>query len=143
MPTSPETIFRTLERVAPHVHFDVERSVDRDASWDGDGPDPEEEGYVAYQYRVSANTILNGKRVEGDAGLSGTYELPGKHDPDIGGYLPQLLQEAVDELMLRFTHISSKKWPESLTREILDAHAYLKHVMRERHSKQTKRARRK
>lgn len=98
IPTSGAGIFAALRRIAPNIAFSVEHTEDPNYRWDGDGPDPAEDGYVAYDVDVFARAIEGGEIVEGQDSLGGVYEIPGEFDPDIGGYLPQMLAGAIDEL---------------------------------------------
>lgn len=41
-----------LKQLAPNVAFSVSRDIDTDEVWDGDGPDPRENGYDAYEIEV-------------------------------------------------------------------------------------------
>lgn len=96
--TSPRDLLEQLKAVAPLVHFSVTREIDRNFEWDGDGPDPELEGFYAYDVTVTARTIARGVMFEGHDYLGGSYF---KHDEpcgDIHGYLPQMLLEAVESL---------------------------------------------
>jgi hypothetical protein len=96
--TSASAILKELKGIAPSIAFGVDYEVDPNFVWDGDGPDPREEGFEAYDIDVSATAVEDGKMVVGHGYLGGSYERPGEFDPDIGGYLPQMLQEAVQDL---------------------------------------------
>lgn len=89
-----------------HVHIAVTWEHDPYYSWDGDGPDPRDEGYYPNNVTVAAQAIVNGELVEGKSHLGGTYERPGERDSDIGGYFPQMLQEALEELLKITNHTS-------------------------------------
>jgi hypothetical protein len=97
-------ILETLKTVAPNIHFSVEYTLDPNYVWDGDGPDPADEGYAPFDVDVVARAIEGGKLLEGTASLGGVYETLGKYnlpenpDKDIFGYLIQMLEEAVEEL---------------------------------------------
>lgn len=56
--TSPEAIFTELKKIAPSIAFSVRREEDSNYRWDGDGPDPAEEGYVA-KLASSRDSILS------------------------------------------------------------------------------------
>jgi len=124
MNTTPASIFSRLKKVAPNIAFSVAYTEDPNYRWDGDGPDPAEEGYVAYDVDVYARAIEDGEIVEGQASMGGTYEIPGEFDPDIGGYLPQMLAEAIDELKsevrgpLREQAFAADKFLEEVSRAI-------------------------
>ena len=128
MLTTPASIFASLKKVAPHISFSVERTEDPSFRWDGDGPDPTEEGYIAYDVDVYAKAIEDGDLVEGRASMGGHYDQPDKFDRDIGGYLPQMLEEAVEEL---------KELVSAPNRvQAIAAAKYLKEVMHARHEEQ-------
>jgi hypothetical protein len=86
-------------KVAPSIAIAVSYELDRYFQWDGDGPDPSEEGYNPYDVTVKASTIANGEELHGEAHLGGTYEKSvSEADPEINGYLNQMVDEALDEL---------------------------------------------
>jgi len=91
-------IFRDLRKIAPNLSFSTHWQEDPDYAWDGDGPDPASQGMVAHDVRVIARAIFNGIMAEGREHLGGCYDLPDKRDPDVHGYLPQMLEEATQEL---------------------------------------------
>lgn len=93
-----EQIFSRLKELAPLVAFTVTHAPDHYFSWDGDGPDPRDEGYDPHDVTVSAATIHAGTVATGENYLGGHYIKPGEPDPEISGYLPQMLDEAADEL---------------------------------------------
>ena len=95
---------KALNKAAPHIAFEVSYEEDPNFTWDGDGPDPANEGFAAYNVKVQALTIIKGSPVEGNNYLGGTYVKyrergPVNPDPDIGGYLPQMLDEALLDLV--------------------------------------------
>lgn len=82
----------------PDIAVSVTRSHDETFRWDGDGPDPEEEGFLPHDVDVTARCIRNGKMYEGTASLGGSYFQPEEFTGEIHGYLPQMLEEAVKDL---------------------------------------------
>jgi hypothetical protein len=78
--------------------FSASRSRDNDFRWDGDGPDPEDEGLYPYDVTISAKAIVFGQVVEGEAFIGGHYMEEDEEIGNIGGYLPQLLEDAAQEL---------------------------------------------
>ena len=96
--TSHEAIFDRLRQLAPRVVFSIGWEVDQFEQWDGEGPDPKDEGMEAYVATVYAKTIVQGKLIEGSKALSSVYDFPDKKDRDIHGYLPQMLDEAAEDL---------------------------------------------
>lgn len=99
-----------LREIAPSIVITVTWTPDPHCSWDGDGPDPREEGLNPYDVDVVATVIRNGEFVEGKASLGSTWK---KHDEmteddeDVHGYLPQMLQEAIKELDYTSDHSSA------------------------------------
>jgi hypothetical protein len=87
-----------LKEIAPNVAFSISREYDPDFQWDGDGPDPQDEGYEPQNVTVTANAIVNGELIEGNAYLGGSYDLPDAPCPNVHGYLPQMIEEALTDL---------------------------------------------
>jgi hypothetical protein len=131
-PRDPSRIFQKLRKLAPSIAFDVEHTHDPNFVWDGDGPDPSEENYLPYDVDVYARTIENGEILEGQRSMGGVYEIPEKIDLGIGGYLPQMLKEAIDELG---TQVKEGQVLEQVTA----ARQYLKEFMRIRYESQARR----
>lgn len=101
-----------LARLAPQISVMVTYEEDPGYEWDGDGPDPRSEGYEPYDVIVSAETISAGTSVHGASHLGGVYERPGQWDPTVGGYLPQMVDEALDDLLknLRAAKVPTKTY---------------------------------
>lgn len=93
-----DEILAKLKELAPSVAFETSRSIDATFEWDGDGPDPADDGMFPYDVLVTASTVIDGELIEGRAGLGGCYMTKEEKIDDIGGYLPQKLEEALDEL---------------------------------------------
>lgn len=123
-----QSLLDTLAKIAPAITFNVAREYDPHFRWDGDGPDPVEEGYLPHDVTVYATA---GNR-EGIASMVGHYQKPGEVD-DLGGYLPQMLEEAVNALAMEIQGDSFYKTAE---RDIAVAVRYLKREMAERYAKQ-------
>lgn len=124
-PDPPEKIFHELKRIAPSIVFSVSRTEDEDSKWDGDGPDPAEEGFVAYNVEVTAMAIVKGEEIEGVTYLGGSYDKPGEQDPDIHGYLPQMLDDALDDMVGTLSGL--------LLRQAKAAKKYLRDAMKRRY----------
>lgn len=90
-----------LAEIAPSIHFGVHVEPDSDSVWDVVG-DLDPDDFKAWQYDVSATVIAGGEFVEGHAYMGGSWEKfgdnPREVNPDIGGYLLQMLEEAATEL---------------------------------------------
>ncbi len=82
----------------PDIAIVVTRTRDENFQWDGDGPDPAEDGFDAYDVDVKAFSIRNGQLLEGSASLGGSYFREDEPTAEIHGYLPQMVEEAVEEL---------------------------------------------
>lgn len=98
---TPEVLMANLGRHAPEVRLDVTWDRDPYYSWDGDGPDPADDGYLAHDVTASARAIIGSAtpiHFSGSSCMGGCYDKPGALCPDIHGYLPQMLLEAVEEL---------------------------------------------
>lgn len=124
--------FEDLKRIAPSIAFSVTWEIDPYFRWDGDGPDPRGEGYEPHDVDVRARAIVGGEVVEGFASLGGVYEKLGEFDPDIHGYLLEMLDEAVDDL--------SKEVSGRLLTEAKAARRYLKKAMHARYEAQQRRS---
>lgn len=87
----------------PDIVIEVTRIADHDTRWDGDDPIGDE--FDCFDHEVTAYTIRNGVRIEGTATLGGSWYDLDDHDAhnqaciaEISGYLPQMIDEAIDEL---------------------------------------------
>lgn len=136
---SPQTILETLRTIAPNVAVAVHWSHD-DGSFNGagdwtEGEDPDE--WQVWQSEVVASAILRGQEVSGNANLVGIWEKSSDHpatsNPDISGYLPQMLEEALEELL---GQVPEGDWRSSLRSQIENALNFLKTEMRERGDEQ-------
>ncbi len=101
MKTSKSEIqyLETLKEIAPSIALEQGRTIDEYYQWDGDGPDPAEEGYAAYYVTVKATAIVNGSKISGNDSLGGCYYQHGETIGEIHGYLPQMLESAIEELL--------------------------------------------
>jgi hypothetical protein len=130
--TKHSGLIKKLAKVAPSIHFSVVWEPDHSFVWDGDGPDPSERGYQAYDVAVYARAIVGGAHLEGVNYLGGSYSKPGKHDPNVHGYLNQMLDEALDELSKNM-HVGY-----ALSNEIKKAQALLKREREKAYARQMK-----
>ena len=97
--TTPKGILSGIRRIAPNVSIGIRWEVDPYFVWDGDGPKKAERGFIPHNVYVSAVVVtMEGKTVFGRGALLARDEVPGQEDPNIGGYLPQMLATALDEL---------------------------------------------
>lgn len=125
-----DEICAKLKELAPFVAFLVATSDDPDARWDGDGPNPEEEGWEPKQVDVIASTVYQGNVLTGEAHMCGHYVHPDHPDLDLGGYLPQMLEEAANELAEQIRSETPQR------KQLRAVHAFLKQEMRERYNAQ-------
>lgn len=123
-------ILELLRKIAPNIVFSVLWTPDDDFEWNGDGPDPAENGLYAYDVDFSAKTIVDGNFVTGRSSLGGCYSKPGEFDPDVHGYLVQNLLEASEELAVELnkTHHVDPKINDQLVVVICVLKAKLKHA---------------
>lgn len=96
--TSPRDLLEQLKAVAPSVVFSVTRELDQNFQWDGDGPDPELEGFYAHDVTVTARAVAHGVLFEGHDYLGGSYFKHNEPCGDVHGYLPQMLSAAAEKL---------------------------------------------
>jgi len=68
------------------------------------GEDPDD--WACWESAIEATIIHNGEMVTGSAYMGGTWEKygnnPTKTNPDISGYEPQMVEEALEELKALF-----------------------------------------
>ena len=87
-----------LKEIAPLVAVTTSRKRDEYYQWDGDGPDPSEDGYEVYDVTVEACAIVKGERAYGHHYLGGSYYQDDEPLGEIHGYLPQMVEEALVDL---------------------------------------------
>lgn len=90
---------KTLKDLAPTVAISVTREHDPDGKWDGEAPDPTDQGYVPCVVVVRVFTIVNGEIAEGTSYLGNSYYKPEEDTGMAHGYLPQMIEEAITELL--------------------------------------------
>lgn len=91
------TLLAEWRQGRPDIAVEVSRKWDESAIWEGGGPHPGDSGMVAYMYTVSATRIATGRPFVGRAHLSGRWEPYDGPVGTIGGYLAQLIEEAVKD----------------------------------------------
>lgn len=102
----PAELLARLALLAPSVSIETiwEHDADcRDIRKDCDMPaDTDPDDWQAWQSEVRASAIVGGKLLTGSAYLGGTWEKYGENpaevNPEISGYLPQMIEEALREL---------------------------------------------
>lgn len=138
-----QQIARMLKRLAPSIACTLVYERDPYYTWDGDGPDPSDEGYEPFTVTVVVKTIEGGEEISGLDDLGGNYEKVDSRgrvshpDEDIGGYLPQMLDKALEELLEELGEIVGGA---SVKTQVKKARAYIKRYMRESYRKQRKAA---
>jgi hypothetical protein len=93
-----QALIEKLKDERPDVCITVSREVDDTFVWDGDGPDPEDDGYLPYDVDVVASTIRAGVLIETRSSLGGSYFEDDEETGEIHGYLPQMVREALARL---------------------------------------------
>lgn len=126
----PEPFASRLRELAPSVSFTVSREIDLHDRWDGDGPDPRDDGFDAYDVDVTASAIVGGELIEGSASLGSSYFRPDEPTGELHGYLPQMLDEAAEELQ---QVLAWKGDPLAHAAELNGARAWLKAEMHRRY----------
>ncbi len=99
-------LLASLAQVAPSIAIDIiwQHDADlHDITKDCDMPaDTDPDDWQAWQSEVRASAIANGRNVSGNDYLGGTWEKYGDHpsrsNPEISGYLPQMIQAALENL---------------------------------------------
>ncbi len=96
-----------LAKVAPSISVETiwehDTDLHPDIRKDCDGFENENpEDWQAWRSEVCASAVVNGTMISGSDYLGGTWEKavdhPSKSNPDISGYFPDMLTEAVKEL---------------------------------------------
>lgn len=126
-------LFAKLAAIAPSIAFSVTKEFDPHERWDGDGPDPRDEGFDPYDITVTARAIVAGQLIEGDAYMGGHWMKPEQETGSLGGYLLQMLDEAVTNL---WEGRQRGSMSAAQVYEIDMAHAYLRNLMREEYDAQ-------
>lgn len=91
-------IIAELQATRPDVVITVTREIDPYCVWDGDAPDPTDDGFEPYTVSVRATTVRNGRFFEGESTLGSSWYRPEEPINDIHGYFRQMLDEALAEL---------------------------------------------
>jgi hypothetical protein len=98
MKTDSKSLCNEFASLAPGLALNTTWEPDPYFSWNGDGPDPRENGYSPYDVKVTATIISNGLMFENSADLGGCYAQPGEFCPEVHGYWNQMAEEAISEL---------------------------------------------
>jgi hypothetical protein len=93
-------ILEALATIAPSIAVETLWEHDPDARWDVQNPDMDPDDYQAWQSEVRASCICNGRMMTGNHYLGGTWEKYGDN-PEISGYFPQMVLEAIENLAMR------------------------------------------
>ena len=130
IPTDARGVIERLGRMAPSINFKAIWTEDLSFCWDGDGPDPGLEGYVAHDVDVEARVIVGGRIISGSESLGGCYEKVGRRDPDVHGYFLQMASAALDDLATQL------KGNTRLLKEVRKAWLFLKKASKASYDKQ-------
>ena len=124
----PSEIAARLATLAPSISFSVSREIDENYRWDGDGEDPAENGFDAYNVTVTARAIVDGQIVEGENSLGGSYFQDDEPTGEIHGYLLQMLEEATQDLCDSLSRAGG--YGGQRLNQLADVRAYLSNAMR-------------
>lgn len=102
--TTTETGVELINRLRlsrPDIAIDVKWDYDEHYVWDGDGP--EERGLFPFVVTVTAMTIRDGRVIKTHDCIGGCYSpvhpsLNGPHDPEVHGYLFDLVSVAMADM---------------------------------------------
>lgn len=98
-----------LKKSHPDIAIRVTRTLDESFQWDGDGPDPAEDGYLPYDVDVDAIRIRKGVVLTGTASLGGSYFTPDEPTGEVHGCLPQMIKEAMHNLAMEVMRASTSQ----------------------------------
>lgn len=95
-------LIKTLAKLAPGIALEIIWSKDPGSRWDIEDSELDPNDFEAWQSEVRASAIVDGKLKSESSHMGGTWEKlgddPRQSNPDISGYLPQMAQEAYQEL---------------------------------------------
>lgn len=129
----PAALAESLAKAAPSICFLVSRDIDESYKWDGDGPDPRDEGFDPYDVDVTARIIVRGQIVQGSASLGGCYFRSDEPTGEIHGYLVQMLGEALENLSRT---LSRNFFAGRAFEEVEAAHAFVREELHRRYAEQ-------
>jgi hypothetical protein len=136
MPMTTEQVYAKLKELAPSVHFTASREFDDDEVWDGDGPDPVEDGFMPYTVEIEATTIIGGEAIEASAYLGSSYMKDDEEIDDMHGYLPQKLEEAAEDLLKQIEEKFKGKRTHGVITQLDAVLAFLTQLMHDRYHEQ-------
>lgn len=84
---------QSLKISRPGIYVSILWSIDTDYVWDGEPS--QEPGSPPYVAEVRAVQIVDGKMYSGSDYLGGCYPEEDGFDPEISGYFPQMLDDAL------------------------------------------------
>ena len=129
----PVALAEGLAKAAPSICFLVSRGIDEGYTWDGDGPDPRNDGFDPYDVDVTARFIVRDKIVQGSASLGGCYFRSDEPTGEIHGYLVQMIEEALENLSRA---LSRNFFAGRAFEEVEAAHAFIREELRRRYAEQ-------
>ena len=97
------TTHQKLKAEFPEIYIYTVWQHDPFYEWDGEGPDPQDEGYLPHSVTVCAEKILNGEKLIGFAYLGGCYKREDEENEDIDGYFEDLAREAITNLSQKYS----------------------------------------
>lgn len=131
-------ILKRLATIAPSIAIKTDWTHDPDSRWSDISqcfdPDEDPDGWEPWNSEITASAIHGGKLATGSAYLGGTWERfgdnPEESNPDISGYAPQMIEEALSELL---QEVSDN---QRIREECEAAIAYVKEWMRKDYERQ-------
>lgn len=92
------TTHEKLKTEFPEIYIFTLWQHDPFYEWNGDGPNPQDEGCLPHNITVCAVKISNGEKLTGFAYLGGCYKLPDEENEEVDGYFEALAREAISNL---------------------------------------------
>ena len=130
MSTAADVVFAELKRRAPLVALEVFAERDIHYVWDGEGPDPEDGDFFAHVVDFTAITVIDGDLYQGQVSLGGHYMKEGDEPGEVGGYLIQMLMDAISDLLVcAFKGIETGRG-EIVGHQLMDCSNYLRETLK-------------
>ena len=92
------TKIEKLRETNPEIAISTHLEIDAYFQWDGDGTNPETEGFLSYDVEVRASTIRKGQLFTRSAYLGGVYSKSDAIDVETDVCLDELIDEALEAL---------------------------------------------
>lgn len=125
-----EKLYADVRRIAPALSVRVTMEHDHYERWDGDGPAPDPDIYQPQNVTVAVSAIYTGRTHTGTAHLGGHYTEYGEPAGMVSGYLPQMIQDAAEELA------SYTELPADTAKQLEELDTFLTAYMRQEYDRQ-------